>query len=159
MYYSPMRHRLLLTTLALTACVVPAPAPSGPPPSALAEQEPVSFLLERAQRLGLPDSVTTQLARLNLRLFGRNRPLQVQIDTLLARPGERARPDPERMPPEVRARVDTLLALIRQNSVAAKDTAWAMLTEAQRARADSMLAAVAMQPADRRGAPGGQPPR
>jgi hypothetical protein len=152
-----MRHRLTLAVLALAACVVPAPAPSGPPPGMLAEQEPVSFLLERAQRLGLPDSVTTQLARLNLRLFGRNRPLQVQIDTLLARPGERARADTLRMTPAVRARVDTLMALIRQNNVAAKDTAWAMLTEAQRARADSMMAAALQGPQERRGPPGGPP--
>jgi hypothetical protein len=49
------------------------------------------------------------------------------------------------------------MALIRQNNVAAKDTAWAMLTEAQRARADSMMAAALQGPQERRGPPGAPP--
>jgi len=149
----------VLAALTAAACYVPAPAPRGPAPGMLAEQEPVSFLLERAQRLQLPDSVTEQLARLNLRLYGRNRPLQVAMDTLIARPGERARPDPERLSPEVRARVDSLMRRIRANTAAARDTAWAMLTDAQRVRADSMLAAAGRNREEMRGPPGGRPPR
>jgi hypothetical protein len=61
------------------------------------------------------------------------------------------------MSPAVRARVDTLMALIRQNNVAAKDTAWGMLTDAQRVRADSMLAAAAQPGGERRPPPGGPP--
>jgi len=149
----------VLAALMAAACYVPAPAPRGPAPGMLAEQEPVSFLLERAQRLQLADSVIQQLARLNLRLYGRNRPLQVGIDTLIARPGERSRPDPEHMPPETRARVDSLTAQIRANHTAAKDTAWAMLTEVQRTRADSMLTAVLHHPEEMRGPPSGGQPR
>ncbi len=141
------------------ACYVPAPGPSGPAPGVLAEREPVSFLLERAQRLQLADSVTQQLARLNLRLYSRNRPLQVAIDTLVARPGERARPDTTRMTPEVRATVDSLMGLIRANSAAARDTAWSLLTDAQRVRADSMLTAAQRNPDGPRARMGGAPPR
>lgn len=148
-----------LAAIIAAACYVPAPAPRGPAPGMLAEEAPVSFLLERAQRLQLPDSVTQQLARLNLRLYGRNRPLQIAMDTLVARPGERARPDPERLTPEIRARVDSLMGLIRANNAAARDTAWAMLTDAQRVRADSMLAAVTRAPEDGRSPPAGGPPR
>jgi len=142
----------------VAACIVPAPAPHGPAPGALAEQEPVGFLLERAQYLGIADSMIERLARLNLRLYSRNRPLQVQIDTLIARPGQRASPDAEqRMPPELRAHLDSLAAQIRANNIAARDTAWSMLTDRQRQRADSMLAAARAPAEERRAPPAGVP--
>jgi len=159
-----MDRRLACAAIAAAlaaACYVPAPAPHGPPPAIMAEQDPVGFLLERADSLLLPDSTRQQMALLNLRLFSRNRPLQTTIDTLVTRPGERASPDAElRMAPETRVLVDSLTAQIRVNNAAARDTAWAMLSDRQRQRADSMLTRARSRMEERNGSPppmGGPP--
>ncbi len=128
---------------ALTACV-PVRPPSGPPPAMLAEDEPVAFLLERRDSLHFSEDVSIALVRLNARLFRRNQPLRFTMDTILDRAGHRAqpgmRPSPERqLPADVRERIAPLLDSIRVNAAAVRDTAWAMLTERQRAKADSLL--------------------
>jgi hypothetical protein len=133
-------HRTLVLMLVAAACV-PAGPPPGPPPSAQAQNDPIGFLLERRDSLDLSDSVTFQLSRLNLRLFSRNRPLQFQVDTALYRVrGSRAPRPGEEMPPEVRERLEPLLAQIRANTAAARDTAWAMLTAEQREKAERLQA-------------------
>ena len=131
-------------SLLLAACAVPAPGPRGPNPAVIADEEPVSFLLERADSLQLPDTTRLALARLNLRLFQRNQPLRFALDTLLEKSAYRPRPgrppEEQEMPAELRERVDPLVAQIRAHNAAARDTAWAMLTTAQREKAEQLRA-------------------
>ncbi len=128
---------------AIAACM-PVRPPAGPPPAMLAEDEPVAFLLERRDSLRFSEDVSLQLVRLNSRLFRRNQPLRFTVDTILDRAGHRARPGmrpaaEDQLPADVRERVAPLLDSIRVNAAAVRDTAWAMLTEEQRAKADAML--------------------
>jgi len=136
------RAALLVMALIVGACAVPAPAPHGPNPSVIANEEPVGFLLERADSLHLPDSTRLALSRLNTRLFGRNVPLRFALDTMLEhshfRPQPGRPPAEQEMPAELRARVEPIEAQIRANTEAARDTAWAMLTDTQRAKAEEM---------------------
>ena len=156
-------RRAALATLGLAlaaACAVPAPAPHGPNPAMLADEEPVGFLLERADSLRLPDSTRLALSRLNVRLFSRNAPLRIALDTLLEhshfqpRPGQP--PAESEMPPELRARIEPIAGQIRANNEAARDSAWAMLTDPQRAKAEEMRRRPP-RPEGERGPPGGNP--
>ena len=136
------RAALLVSAFALAACAYPAPTPHGPNPAMIANEEPVGFLLERADSLHLPDSTRLALSRLNVRLFGRNVSLRFALDTMLEhshfRPQPGRPPEEQEMPPELRSRVNPIVAQIRTNTEAARDTAWAMLTDAQRAKAEEM---------------------
>ena len=149
----------VLIAVVLAACYVPAPPSRGPNPAAIADEEPVSFLLERADSLQLPDSTRIALARLNLRLFQRNRPLRFTLDTLLEKSSFRPRPgrspEEQEMPPELRERVDPLMAQVRAHNEAARDTAWAMLTPPQREKAERMRTQA--RPEGERAGPGGAP--
>lgn len=107
-----------------------------------ANPDPIGFLLERRDSLRLADSVVTQLVRINLRLFRQNAPLRMRLDSLMpdvdggyassmrdASPEERAR---------LRERIGPIAAQMRENARVAKEAAYALLTEQQRAKADSM---------------------
>jgi hypothetical protein len=137
------RAALFVAVLAIVAaCYVPAPASHGPNPTMVSNEEPVGYLLERADSLHLPDSTRLALSRLNVRLFGRNQPLRFALDTMLEhshfRPQPGRPPAEQEMPPELRERIEPVAAQIRANNEAARDTAWAMLTDAQRTKAEEM---------------------
>jgi len=134
--------------LVLAAACGPAPGPSGggvprgaTPAFMLSDRDPVGFLLQFRDSLGLSDSLTFQLSQLKLRLFRRNQEVQLSMDSLMR--GVRidprdARRDSTAVPDSVRVRIAPLRQRIRLQTAAAKDTAWAMLTELQRSRADSL---------------------
>jgi hypothetical protein len=125
----------------------PAGAPPAPAASRLMELDPVGSILERRDSLRLADSQVTRLVQLNLRLFRRNRQLQLRIDSLLPdwagpdlfgpAPSERDTPASS-TPDSVMARVRPLMEQMRANSRAARDTALALLTEEQRERLGRM---------------------
>lgn len=125
--------------LVVVACYA---APQSPPPAVIAEEDPVAFILVRRDSLGLTDDVANQLVRLNTRLFRRNQPLRFTIDTLLERAGRRDASGRTRrpLPPDLQERVEPLLSQIRANAEAMRDTAYALLTEDQRARAEEYRA-------------------
>src|SRR5215475_15799558 len=105
------RAALFVSTLVLSvACYVPSPAPHGPNPAIVANEEPVGFLLERADSLKLPDSTRLALSRLNVRLFSRNVPLRFALDTMLEhshfRPQPGRPPAEQEMPEELRGRIE-----------------------------------------------------
>ena len=133
-----MRLTLLLLTLA--ACVPMGP-PAGPPPNHLAEEEPVAFLLERRDSLDLSDATINELVQLNSRLFRRNQPLRFAVDTILENAGKPrrtpGREQPE-LPPELAGRIEPLLSQIRVHADAMRDTAYALLSERQRQRAEEL---------------------
>lgn len=133
----------ILLAATLAACVT-----TGPPGGRLArfsptDRDPVGFLLLNRDSLALPDSTVQRLVQLNLRLFRRNQPIQNQIDSIMrdVRPTRRTEPgDSSAIPQEIRDRARPLAAQIRAQTAAAKDTAWALLSEPQRMRADSLEA-------------------
>lgn len=143
------RRLLVAVCAAALAACGPAPGVSGGgvPPTAvpggmLAGRDPVGFLLQWRDTIGIPDSTANQLVRLNLRLFRRNREVQMRLDSLMrgVRLPERmvAMGDTSMIPDTVRQRTAPLRALIDSQTAAVKDTAWSMLTEGQRSRADSL---------------------
>jgi ribosomal protein L17 len=146
---------LRTTAAALTVAFILAAcggAPN-PPPGAGAEGplrmggapgDPIGFLLESRDSLHLPDSTVQQLVRLNLRLYSRNAEVQMGIDTIMrdARfdPTQR---DSSRMAPELRARLEPLVTLRREQTAAARDSAYALLTPVQRDSASALFGRVA----------------
>ncbi|MFI5207514.1 MAG: hypothetical protein ACHQU8_02670 [Gemmatimonadales bacterium] len=108
--------------------------------------DPIGFLLESRDSLHLADSTVQHLVRLNLRLYGRNAAVQMNIDTIMrdARfdPTQR---DTTRMSPELRARLDPLIALRREQTAAARDTAYALLTPEQRDSASALFGRLAQR--------------
>lgn len=134
--------------LALIACGPPPGSsggglpPGASPMGAPASRDPVGFLLQYRDSLGINDAVTQQLVQLNLRLFRRNREAQLHLDTILrAIPIEqraRMRADTTQIPAEVRERAAPWRDLITTQTAAVRDTAWAMLTEDQQARATAL---------------------
>ena len=129
--------------LALTACAIGVPA--GPPGGRAArfsqtDRDPVGFLLLNRDSLGLADSTVQRLVQLNLRLFRRNQPLQNQIDSAMrdVHLNRRERADSSAIPSDVRTVITPLAAQIRAQTAAVKDTAWAWLSQDERAKADSL---------------------
>jgi hypothetical protein len=103
--------------------------------------DPIGELLEDRDSLQLADSVVQQLVQLNLRLFGRNAPLRIRLDSMFAdvRMDPRAeRGDTTAITPELRQRIAPILAQLRQQTDAARDTAMAMLTPQQQERARAL---------------------
>lgn len=136
------RQLTVIAALAGAACV-PSGPPPGPPPNFMAEDEPVSFLLERRDSLRLSEDVANQLVRLNARLFRRNQPLRFAVDTMLENAGRNRldpRREPQALPPELQERIEPLMQQIRAHAEAMRDTAYALLTEEQRARAEEYRA-------------------
>ena len=140
------RRTWVAAALVLAACG----GPPQPPPGAGAEGplrmgglpgDPIGFLLETRDSLHLADSTVQQLVRLNLRLYQRNAAIQMGLDTLM----RNARFDPLRsrdsttMPAELRAAVRPLLTMRDEQTAAARDTAYALLTPAQRDRARELF--------------------
>lgn len=108
--------------------------------------DPIGFLLESRDSLRLPDSTVQQLVRLNLRLYSRNAAVQMSIDTIMR--AERFDPtqrDTSRMTPELRARLEPLVAQRRDQTAAARDTAYALLTPLQRDSASALFARLAQR--------------
>lgn len=118
--------------------------PGATPMDLLSDRDPIGFLLQWRDSIGISDSSTLQLSRLNIRLFRRNGEVQLRMDTLLR--GERIerrsamRADTTLIPDSLRARLAPLRELIAMQTAAARDTARAMLTDGQRERADSLEA-------------------
>ncbi len=143
---NPSRFLLLASLLVLVACAIGMP--SGQPGGRMArfsptDRDPVGFLVLNRDSIGLPDSVVQRLVQLNLRLFRRNQALQNQIDSMMRNvhfDARSQRPDSAAIPTEVREAAEPLRALIHTQTAAAKDTAWAWLTDAQRTKADSVEA-------------------
>src|SRR5437879_4137124 len=78
----------LLALALLAGCGGPPNAPPGagaPGPVAMGgmQGDPIGFLLESRDSLRLPDSIVTQLVRLNLRLYQRNAVIQMSLDTIM----------------------------------------------------------------------------
>jgi len=161
------RKTLLLSATALAFVLAACGGAPNPPPGAGAEGplriggppgDPIGFLLESRDSLHLPDSTVQQLVRLNLRLYSRNAAVQMSVDTIMRDahfdPTQR---DTSRMAPELRARLDPLIAQRRTQTAAARDTAYALLTPAQRDSATALFDRIA---AHRRvqGPEAGRPP-
>ena len=140
------RRHLARWTPVLCAAVLAACISPGPPGGHLArfsptDRDPVGFLLLNRDSLALPDSTVQKLVQLNLRLFRRNQPIQNQIDSLMrdVRVSRHTSPgDTSAIPAEVLDQSRPLRMQIRGQTAAAKDTAWAMLTDEQRVRADTL---------------------
>ncbi len=139
-------HPILVLALGLAACAPPVTV--GQPGGRTArfspvDRDPVGFLVLNRDSLGIPDSTVQNLVQLNLRLFRRNQALQNQVDSMLrgVRMDRRTeRPDTSAVPQDVREHMSPLLDQIRSQTAAVKDTAWAMLTDEQRTKADSLAA-------------------
>jgi hypothetical protein len=137
------RSLLAIVCASTIACV-----PSGPPGGEIArfsptDRDPVGFLLLNRDSLALPDSTVQRLVQLNLRLFRRNQPLQIQVDSMMrdVRPDRRVTPrDSGSVPSDVLDASRPLREQIRAQNLAVKDTAWTYLTAVQRERADSLEA-------------------
>lgn len=137
---------LIVSAAVLSACAPPVTV--GQPGGRMSrfspvDRDPVGFLVLNRDSLGIPDSTVQQLVQLNLRLFRRNQALQNQIDSMTrdVRMDRRTeRPDSSAMPQDVRDHVVPLQTQIRDQTAAVKDTAWAMLTDPQREKADSLAA-------------------
>jgi hypothetical protein len=145
------RHARSLAWATLALLVACGGGPAPPPPGAAAPAlpglggmpgDPIGFLLETRDSLHLPDSTVQALVRLNLRLFNRNATVQMSVDTML----RGARFDPTRamrdstaMPADLRERLRPLFALRREQTAAARDTAYAMLTPAQQDSARTLF--------------------
>jgi hypothetical protein len=147
----------LLLPPAATAQQPPADAPAPPPAAATADSagdvgtDPVGFLLEHRDSLGLAPAVVDELVQINLDLFRRTRRVQRAIDSIVPPPPEpgfaapRARP----LTPAQRERLAPLLAERLSHLRRARDAAYALLTPAQRDRARDLarqLAARARTP-------------
>ncbi len=93
--------------------------------------DPIGTLLENRDSLHLTPELRQRLVQLNLRLFRRNRAVQLRIDSLLPPP-----PEPpgraERPSPAVQDQLAPLYAQLRAQIAAARDTALEMLTPEQR---------------------------
>ena len=143
-------NALLSGALGLTLVFCgPAPGPSGgsPPPGAtpvgmVSRLDPIGFLLQYRDTLGINDSTALQLSRLKLRLLRRTGEIRLKMDTLVreGRVDREAlmRGDSTAMSDSLRQATAALREQARMHIQAARDTAWAMLTERQRAKADSL---------------------
>lgn len=143
------------TAAALTVAILLASCggASNPPPGAGAEGplrmggapgDPIGFLLESRDSLHLPDSTVQQLVRLNLRLYSRNAAVQMSVDTIMRDARfDPTRRDTSRMTPELHARLDPLITQRREQTAAARDTAYALLTPVQRDSASALFTRVA----------------
>jgi len=146
------RTTLILLAAALAGCATQRPNADVPPggmggPGETAMMmagrgmDPIGELLEERDSLQLPDSVVQRLVQLNLRLFGRNAPLRIQLDSVFAdvRVDSRAeRGDTSAISPELRQRIAPILAQLREQTDAARDTAMAMLTPGQQEHARAL---------------------
>ncbi len=103
-----------------------------------ASLDPIGFLLEHRDSLHLADSVRTELVRLNLRLFRRSGGVRLRIDSLRP-PASLAGGRPARPDSATQARLAPLYAELRAITNAARDTAWAMLSDPQRDTAQRLL--------------------
>ena len=131
------RRSLGAAVIVLAAC---ASAPN-PPPGTGAEgdlrlggapADPIGFLLESRDSLHLPDSTVQQLVRLNLRLYQRNAVLQMSIDTIMRDADfDPTRRDTTAMAPALKAKLEPLITRRREQTAAARDSAYALLTPAQ----------------------------
>ncbi|HEY2804909.1 MAG TPA: hypothetical protein VGI92_03535 [Gemmatimonadales bacterium] len=138
--------RLLLVSLALALAACAPPITTGQPGGRLAryspvDRDPVGFLVLNRDSLGLPDSTVQRLVQLNLRLFRRNQALQNQIDSMMRDVHVTVRnqqTDTSSIPSDVREHIDPLRDQIHAQTSAMKDTAWALLTDPQRNKADSI---------------------
>ncbi|MFI5280538.1 MAG: hypothetical protein ACHQU1_08590 [Gemmatimonadales bacterium] len=120
--------------------------------------DPIGFLLESRDSLRLADSTVQQLVRLNLRLYSRNAEVQMGIDTIMrAEHFDPTQRDTTRMSPELRARLDPLVTLKREQTAAARDTAYALLTPMQRDSASALFGRMA-QRRRAQGPEAGRPP-
>lgn len=110
----------------------------------VARLDPIGFLLQYRDTLGINDSTALQLSRLKLRLLRRTGEIRLKMDTLVreGRVDREAlmRGDSTAMSDSLRQATAALREQARMHIQAARDTAWAMLTERQRARADSLEA-------------------
>ncbi len=108
-----------------------APGPGDSLTPVLAGSDPIGTLLENRDSLHLTPELRQRLVQLNLRLFRRNRAVQLRIDSLVPPP-----PDPparaERPSPAVQEQLAPLYARLRAQIAAARDTALEMLTPEQR---------------------------
>ena len=159
---------ILLAAAGLAACATQHPNSDVPPggmggpgePAMMMAgrgMDPIGELLEDRDSLQLPDSIVQRLVQLNLRLFGRNAPLRIQLDSVFAdvRLDPRAeRGDTTAISPEMRQRIAPILAQLRAQTDAARDTAMAMLTPQEQERARTLAEARL-----RRRQRGGQPER
>lgn len=93
--------------------------------------DPIGTLLENRDSLHLSPDLLQRLVQLNLRLFRRNRGVQLRIDSLLPPPPE-APGRMERPSPQAQELLAPLFAQLRAQIAAARDTAWEMLTPEQR---------------------------
>lgn len=112
------------------------PAPSAP------LDDPIGLLLEHRTDIQLADSQVTALVRLNLRLFRRNQQLRLRLDSILPPDREPETEFGRGMPARsadtldpVVQRARPLIEQIRENSRAARDSAFALLTPDQQDRA------------------------
>lgn len=136
-----MRTERHATALALALVLAGCGGPPQPPPGAGAmgplrmggaPGDPIGFLLEMRDSLHLPDSTVQRLVRLNLRLYQRNATIQMSLDTLMRDANfDPTKRDSSAMPAELRARVEPLIAQRRDQTAAARDSAYALLTAAQ----------------------------
>ncbi len=123
---------------------VPARRPDSLPPMAVAPMpgdtlastllggfDPIGTLLENRDSLHLSPDLRQRLVQLNLRLFRRNRAIQLRIDSLLPPPRETPG-RVERPSPQVQELLTPLYAQLRAQVAAARDTALEMLTPEQR---------------------------
>ena len=108
-----------------------------------ASRDPVGFLLQNRDSIGINDALTQQLVQLNLRLFRRNREAQLHLDSILhgVRIDQKAalRGDTtNQMPDSLRNRAAPWRAQIATQTAAVRDTAWAMLSDDQRSKATAI---------------------
>ena len=144
----PRTPGVCVLLFALAGCFGPAPGVSGGgvPPGAtpvamLADRDPIGFLLQWRDTIGIDEGTALQLSRLNIRLFRRNTEVRLRMDSLLRDAGidrRNAAVNPNIVPDSVRALLLPLRDQIVTQTGAARDTARAMLTEFQRARADTL---------------------
>lgn len=102
--------------------------------------DPVGFLLEIRDSLGLSPDQLDQLRAINLDLFRRNSRIKTRIDSIAPPPS----PDyaygrrPPELTPEQRERLQTLVVARTENIRRAREAAYAVLTDMQRGRADQI---------------------
>ncbi len=128
-------------------------APQGPPPLLTPQDsvrseawgavpDPIGFLLEFHDSLGVTPDQLDQLRSINLDLFRHNARIQMSIDSLVPPPP----PDyaygrhPPELTPEQRVRLEHLAAIRADNIRRARADADSVLTPEQRTRADSLRA-------------------
>ena len=143
-------HTRWVCVFALSALAGCAPAPGvsggGVPPGAtpvamLPDRDPIGFLLQWRDTIGLDESTTLQMSRLNIRLFRRNTELQLRGDSILRAnriDRRNAAVNPNIIPDSIRAILIPMREQIATQTAAARDTARSWLTESQRARADTL---------------------